>query len=304
MLRGYWRFIVTAVVCLAISVAVWFGLSPQKPELPPHPDNKAQAADYRAGGGNCSPQVLAGLTGKPKASETDRCAEAAEQHRLQANDLIQQTRAADAAQSGARTAYDATRIALAGLVAGILTLIAAMAAAYYARRAFVHSSESFSLASRPFVFLEELKIKAMEGDGVYELSAQFRNCGTTPAINFDSSITYQLLAPGENPVEPSPEFIRLNNVPPNFIRKAYVLFQLTPEQVQAISRYEMVFWAHTRVRFDSRFRKDKIVSESRQATGNDFFNGVFFIAYGEASSAPLFEGSESDANDDTQHREA
>jgi hypothetical protein len=144
------------------------------------------------------------LRGKEAAREADRCAEAAEQHRLQGNDLIQQTRAANAAQESAWMAYEATRISLAGLLGGFLTIIAASFAAYYARKAYLetkrtanaafaaneHNRTALALQLRPWMNLKQVVAYLAKGSNINGVKQEyafcfyqvFTNTGQSPAI--------------------------------------------------------------------------------------------------------------------------
>lgn len=123
-----------------IAALLWAGLRPREPDLPAYQYGERASADYQPGGAGCQPRQLASLADKGKAaSERKRCADATEQHRLQREDLIQQTRAADAAQAQAATNYDLARMALWGTIGGFLTLIAASLAAVYAREAAIEA---------------------------------------------------------------------------------------------------------------------------------------------------------------------
>ena len=124
------------VVSGIIAAALWVGLQPRQPDLPTYQYGERKSADYQAGGTSCDPRALASIRDSGKAAtERKRCADAAEEHRLKSEDLVQQARAADAAQAQAWTNYDLARMALWGTIGGFLTLIAASLAAYFAREA-------------------------------------------------------------------------------------------------------------------------------------------------------------------------
>lgn len=126
------------IVLLAaiVSALLWAALEPRKPNLPGYQHRESANAEYRPGGGSCQPNVLAAIRDDSKAaSERQRCAEATEDNRLKRENLIQQSRAADAAQAQAIINYDLARMAMWGTIGGFLTLIAAAVAAYFARDA-------------------------------------------------------------------------------------------------------------------------------------------------------------------------
>jgi hypothetical protein len=127
-----------AVVAAAgvISALLFAGLNPREPDLPAYQYGERASADYQSGGASCEPRALAAIRDNGKAAvERKRCAEAAEEHRLKREDLVQQARAADAAQAQTWLNFYLARMALWGTIGGFLTLIAASLAAFYARDA-------------------------------------------------------------------------------------------------------------------------------------------------------------------------
>lgn len=135
MPRGNWGFFAAILGCLAAAIALWTFLRPVEPRLPSYQISEAVKPDYRAGGSQCEPSVIAKLSGVEAARKIDSCEDAAEQHRLQSNDLTQQTRAADAAREGVFLNYNQAVLTVAGLIVGGFTLMAAGFAAWYAKRA-------------------------------------------------------------------------------------------------------------------------------------------------------------------------
>lgn len=127
-----------AIVAAAgiISALLFVGLNPREPNLPAYHYGERASADYQTGGASCDPRALATIRDNGKATiERKRCAEAAEEHRLKSEDLVQQARAADAAQAQTWLNFYLARMALWGTIGGFLTLIAASLAAFYARDA-------------------------------------------------------------------------------------------------------------------------------------------------------------------------
>ena len=135
MLRGNRGFIVAVIGCLIAALALYVVLKPAEPRLPRYQQSQAGKSHYHPGGSRCEPTVLAKLPIAKAARERDACEEAAEQHRLNGDDLIQQTRAADAASEGVVLNYTQTILALTGVIFGLFTLVAAAAAAWFAKRA-------------------------------------------------------------------------------------------------------------------------------------------------------------------------
>lgn len=201
MPSGNRRFL-AAIAGLAIALcAAWllaWTLYPEQPKLAGDTAKQEQRADYKAGGADCQPSEIDLLASSKRARRAVACQEAEEQHRLQANDLIQQRRSADAADAVAILTYEQTRIAAWGMALGFITMGAAIAAAFYARSAAVHSDKSH----RAFVEAERAILRvvgAYEGslsggghDGVHNVIAvRLRNIGRTSAriITFGSKVT-------------------------------------------------------------------------------------------------------------------
>lgn len=303
MSGSYRRFIITFAVCVFVSAAIWWCYSPRPPILPLYADAQAQAVDYQAGGSNCRPHVLARLTGDKAASEANRCKEADEEHRLKINDLIQQTRAADAAQAAAMVGFDATKIALAGLIGGMLTLVAAGFAAYYARRTYLQARDSFEMSVRPYVYIEDIEVKEVVEREIYRVEFKIRNCGDTPAIGVKLLMSSEFL--DSNVHDSAPNFekdseVMLESIPPREKRSGVMGVIFTPEQFEQLMSHKLTVWLYVKLTFDSRFRKDKVVNERRFATGEDFLNAQFYISVAPKDRTPSLFNDEirSDKNDE------
>ena len=229
MPRGNWRIIV-AVVGFVIGVffvgttLAWV-LWPGAPDLPDYGWHDTATSDYQPGGSRCSPANINRLgTHSESSGERQACEDAAEQHRLQANDLIQQTRAADAASQGVWVAYWQSKATVFGLIVGFFTLAAAAAAAYFAKLAadetkrsansaidaLSHAKETAERELRAYLFPEDAKIVLSEGNqsSLCSVSLSMRNSGQTPArlIFYRISARFRspktvVLIPGDNTSE-------------------------------------------------------------------------------------------------------
>lgn len=136
MPRGYWGILSALGVALTGSLIIGWLIWPDPPALQTYSYERARSTEYQAGGVDCAPEALASLgKGGNATRKRQYCAEEAENHRLQTNDLIQQTRAADAAEAQADLAVQAAWTAFFQTIGGFLTLVAAGAAAIYARDA-------------------------------------------------------------------------------------------------------------------------------------------------------------------------
>ena len=126
------------VIVLGIAASIYLGLTlkPEKPNLPRYEPFDSQNGSYQPSASQCSPAALLAIRDvRKRAAKSDDCADKAEDYRLKADDLIQQSRAADAAQVQAILAYDQAWVALWATLGGLWTLIAAGLAAAYARDA-------------------------------------------------------------------------------------------------------------------------------------------------------------------------
>ena len=296
------------------SGVLWWQFSPRQPQLPVYAQPKEQSATYQAGGADCRPEVLALLAGKEAASEGNRCSEASEQHRLQSDDLIQQTRAADAAQSGARTAFEATRVALWGLIGGLLTLVAAAFAAYYARRAYLETKRSADLAeksleitARPFIYLEGLDWEELsDDDTLFGLKFTFRlgNLGHLPATNLRIYPSAEL---GELGKVTTPIYnanpITIGACPRGVTRKVfgYVLFK--DDELELFNQNRLTIFLSVKVIFDTRFKKNKRIEDHRWADKDSLHKDLFYLQIPNTEDTPLLDRMEGDspADDDKQH---
>lgn len=197
-----WRPLAVIAVGLILTVYLAWRLQPEQPYLPRYQPTDPKAAGYQAGGRDCSPASLTAVrdVGK-RTAKSDDCADKAEDYRLKADDLIQQTRAADAAQSQARSAYEQGWLALWATLGGLWTLIAAGLAAAYARDAARESKRSADAAEAAIIeaqrigeaqtaaFLSPKLIRVMpHGTGDILGDANFllvdvENLGASPASN-------------------------------------------------------------------------------------------------------------------------
>jgi hypothetical protein len=202
-------FYLTVVGAVA-GVVAWRTVAPSAPTLLRYEPLEPQAKAYVPGGRSCDPgappRMSGGQTAKP-AVDPDDCAEMAETHRLVASDLVQQTRAAQAAEQTARLSYDQARIAAYQTILNVLTLFAtaiagaaAFAAANYAKWAAKEGARSANaadeavkiarLSDRPHLLFD---LKVVSGsaaniaveDGVevspWHLQYTIKNYGNSPA---------------------------------------------------------------------------------------------------------------------------
>jgi hypothetical protein len=205
--------LVVGVLALAgvISTLLWIGLQPGQPNLPAYQYGERASAQYQAGGAGCDPRALSTIRDDRKAArQRKRCAEATEEHRLKSEDLVQQTRAADAAQAQAVTAYDIARMTLWGTVGGFLTLIAAGLAAFYAREAALAARDALGYERdrsaaelRPWVKIDLVVTKFEATEAKFDIGYQivFTNVGQTVAQCFEFKTAAMFFQLSVDPIE-------------------------------------------------------------------------------------------------------
>lgn len=204
----YWVALPTLVGLVALGI--W--LRPEPPALLGDATYQPESVTYMPGGLACDPARLDLVPEPARVVLADACAEIREQHRLAENDLLQQRRAATAAERAASLSFSQTWIALVGLLVGTVTLAAAGVAAYFsgvaaaasrdaARQAEISANHADSAAeiaretlkleketsrkqTRPYVVYLEADLKARDDEaGRWALlRLDIENCGTTPAI--------------------------------------------------------------------------------------------------------------------------
>lgn len=204
MLKRHLGLIAAAILALGGSLAIGIYGAPKPSALPQYNFESARSPSYFPGGEGCRPQVIANISGvEQRAQRRERCTEAAEAERLSTNDLIQQTRAADAAQAQATLGLQGLRLSFLQTIGGFLTLIAAAAAAAYAREAAretrrgadaAHADLALSrnmahVQLRAYVDLdhvdfEQLDTEDDDGRVKYKITLLFKNYGQTPARMF------------------------------------------------------------------------------------------------------------------------
>jgi hypothetical protein len=201
-----WRGVLAFVVVALSLTVLWVGLKPGEPNLPRYQGFERQEAGHRPGGSGCDPSRLARLTipSREAANERDRCTEAAEEYRLKANDLIQQTRSAEAAEAIVGLTYGQSSMAHVGLILGFVTTVAAIAAAIYARQAASETMRSARAAAdaadaanktlaaeRAWITWDhfilahhnESRVQGVFYRDTFAFCSDWKNTGRSPAIN-------------------------------------------------------------------------------------------------------------------------
>lgn len=194
--RGDWHILalVGLAALLACGGLLW-GLRPERPRPAVSAGYETQDPGYYPGGIACRPGEVARLPWRERLEQTERCQEAQEQHRLASNGLVQQRRAATAAEATADLAFSQTMIALWALVLTVFTLAAAVLAAMYARRAAVATKaavfatrEVADAQLRPWLTFSDVEIAAVDARALvsgapvlFQVKGKISNSGSIAA---------------------------------------------------------------------------------------------------------------------------
>lgn len=210
LVRNNWGVLSGLLLATCIAVGVSWAVLPRKAELSIYSYEAPRPEAGARPNGDCLPEILARIKDPVlKTQRLAKCDEAQEAYRLQTNDLIQQTRAADAAQAQSGLAYQGLWLGLVQAIGGIATLFAAIAAAAYARQAawetrrsanaaidtLVHARQMSQLELRAYVDLivKGVSVKRpgkTSKDAVVNFDLHFKNFGNTPAKHFAYCTSY------------------------------------------------------------------------------------------------------------------
>ncbi|MCK8457036.1 hypothetical protein [Sphingomonas faeni] len=166
MQRVLW-YVLAALLGSVLLIASTWVIYPQAPKLTPDNAFKQEVARFRPGGQRCQAEVIRRLKIPSRIERRAAdCLDAEQKQRDQSNSILEARRAADAASASAVSAFEQTRIAALSLSLGALTMIAAIAAAWYARQAAEGTKQSnvaYQSAARPVVVisLANFKIEAL-----------------------------------------------------------------------------------------------------------------------------------------------
>lgn len=197
LLQVSWRFVAGAFTAIIAAGILYALLAPERPPLSRGEFQDAGYAEYRPGGSRCDPARLRALEGQQAIVERDRCQETAEEYRLKSEDLLQQTRSAEAAEAVAELTYGQSQLMAAGTAIGFLTLVAAMFAVLYARDAAREARRGSNAAEgqlaqatrimaaelRPYLFIDRIEMErdSREPYSIYKATIFFKNYGKIPA---------------------------------------------------------------------------------------------------------------------------
>jgi hypothetical protein len=224
-----------------MAVLLW----PRTAALPNYEWDKTAYSEYSPGGASCQPAAIAALpTERERARKREACEEAAEQHRIDTNDLKQQTRSADAAAAAVVVAEWQAKATVLGLIIGFYTLVAAASAAYFAALAGSAAQGSLALERhaksaqvRPYLYVDHIDLVEREPHE-YRVTIWFKNYGSTPARHIQvRSFCYF----GGDMLNLR-EFADYNHLfdagvaPPNHTRRTFEFFYLTPNRLYRLTR--------------------------------------------------------------------
>jgi len=193
-----------ALVATIIAIATW----PTEPTLQRYSYDRPDAKEYNAGGSQCEPAALASIRDQVVRLRTaDACREKAEEDRHDRNDLVQQTRAADAAAAQAIAANEGLWMGWFQTIGGFITLAAAIAAAIYARDAAKHTEQANVIAKSAHrawmapsgvnkAFLTNCTINDVPVDKSYGFTVDWLNSGGSPAVSVATAISYRICPNG------------------------------------------------------------------------------------------------------------
>lgn len=271
---------------IILSLLLWFSFVPSGPTPLRNDAGATSSSAYRAGGSSCHPEKLSKLADDAALAEFDRCADAAEEHRLKTEDLIQQMRSADAAEASVLISYEVAKMTLLGLIIGGLTCAAAFAAAFYARLAYkeaeksrVHQGTATKLQLEPFVYWKEtsIKIHEMKGNVAIEADAHLFNAGSTPAFNLSSDLKIYLR---KGKTKERLLIERITDcviIPPSDRRRLLIYFDVTDSEWADIKEYRRDVLIELDATFNSQFEDGMTLSERRAGAGTDLTSGELYI---------------------------
>ena len=119
-------------VVIGISFWIWEETSPRHPYVPAYQGTNSADPNYQPGGFKCDPGQIAKLPRARRLDETDRCRQAAEDHRAQQQQLAESARANDMTQWNLQVLFRQARAAAAQSVFTFLAFAAAALAALFA----------------------------------------------------------------------------------------------------------------------------------------------------------------------------
>lgn len=183
------RRVLTAIGLVAfVAFTIAWATFPDAPKLDQLDYGEPRNRNYSPGGSECQPANLASIRdGQVRLDRAEDCQKQAEEYRQSSDDLVQQTRAANAAEAQANIASQGLWTAWFQTIGGFITLAAAIAAAIFARDAAKEGKRSADEAERSResyiegerAHLKFISAQASTGDpGRIQIYLRFSNDGT------------------------------------------------------------------------------------------------------------------------------
>ena len=250
---------VLAAIIFALGMLIW----PQLPTLKSYSAESPRDTFYRPPA--CSFKVLtSGQNDRDTAYRHQLCSKELEDYRLKTNDLIQQTRAANASDAQVQVANQVLWLGFLQTLGGLLTLAAAVAAAFYAREAaketkrsavaaedaLRHSKSVSASQLRANIVYDRLSIKKTQ-EGHWKLEGTCRNHGDFSAFDFDMVIGHKIVnIPISQSEKPKlDKFTSSSVVSPSGKPCAYSLVQISAEDMKAIEDIKKALWCCLKYRY-------------------------------------------------------
>lgn len=256
-----WHLIILGGLAVALLTLIGGWTWPKNPILPKYDYAHVRNDNYRPGGQKCDPAMLAGgRQGKGNSRKDDACAREAEEYRLATDGLLQQARAANAAEVQAEFTRQQLLTAWVQTIGGLLTLCAAVAAAWYAkgaadaaRQSLDHAQTIGDLQVRPYLSARYPKLKLMP-NGEFEIKSHIINSGILPAVEAYCNIFAEVVdMPLEDNFSPAitRELMRFDNIIPNPTRNArmYTYLKISKRDMDDIDRWDKIVVCRTVVRY-------------------------------------------------------
>lgn len=163
MLEGNRRILIAigfgGIIACIIGIVTW----PNTRDLDQFVYSDAQNQEFRPGGSECEPKAIASIRDSgARAIKADDCAQSAEDYRQNTSDLVQQTRAANAAEAQAAIANQSIWMAWFQTLGGFITLCAAVAAAVYARDAAKEGRNSATTARDHYEAMRKIEAPVID----------------------------------------------------------------------------------------------------------------------------------------------
>lgn len=292
MSRGYWSgfFAIGGFLAFSvITIGAWLLLQPREPTMPVYEGLQAENAHYRPGGSGCDPSRLR-ILGDKASDERDRCAEAEEEHRLKSNDLVQQTRAANAAETTSWLTYAQSRVMAFQTIAGIFTLFAAVYAAWYARQASIEARRGADAAEESvrqaletshaqlsaYITCETQEVvhspKAAEP---YSAKLTLKNSGNTPAHDVDVTCTLTILAGGVSVPYKTTQF-RNTTMGPGEGFYLEQPFSISPDTLKGIKNWKAKMIVNLEAMYADAFGRKWVYSLRMRITKRSLETGLIY----------------------------